>query len=180
MEDSSSCFLLYKAALVFAIIRWALSWASKLRSRSQSPPSPAPSASKVSARRIRQNLALTNYGDIMVRHGHGRPGCETCAVCLSLLGEADEVRELRNCSHVFHRECIDRWVDHDRPDDLDLGRDCDDGDDDENSSNHRSCPLCRAPLLAPSQWVDRWAQPDPEPSWAVERILYLFGDDLLY
>ncbi|CAN0900421.1 Brassinosteroid-responsive RING protein 1 [Linum grandiflorum] len=62
----------------------------------------------------------------------------------------DEVREMRNCCHVFHKDCIDRWIDH---------------------SNRRTCPLCRTPLVTASQSLE-------QPSWAVERILYLFGDDL--
>ncbi|XP_054824846.1 brassinosteroid-responsive RING protein 1-like [Prosopis cineraria] len=32
-----------------------------------------------------------------------------CAVCLSKIGEGDEVRVLR-CEHVFHRLCLNQWV----------------------------------------------------------------------
>ncbi|KAJ8490407.1 hypothetical protein OPV22_012128 [Ensete ventricosum] len=48
-----------------------------------------------------------------------------CAVCLGTLEDGDEVRELGNCCHAFHRLCIDKWVD--------VGR--------------LTCPLCRTQLL---------------------------------
>ncbi|GLJ55457.1 hypothetical protein SUGI_1190810 [Cryptomeria japonica] len=51
-----------------------------------------------------------------------------CAVCLSPFEEEDEIRELCNCSHIFHRDCLDKWID-----------------------NHKdSCPFCRCPLLEPT------------------------------
>lgn len=153
--------LLYKAALVLAVLRWALAWALRFKNRThlaspgndslqQSHPVP-------SSQQIRDGLILTTFGDVTER----MPGvCDTCAVCLSQLRDQDEVRELRNCCHVFHRDCIDRWVDHDH----------------EHDENHSTCPLCRAPLLTTSQSL---ARTRAEPSWAVERILYLFGDDLV-
>lgn len=173
LGDSSCCLIvthvLYKAALVFAVMRWVLSWAFRLRDRitmaSSSSSVETEHTSSVSSQMIRNNLVLTTYGDAMERLPQI---CDTCAVCLSQLREDDEVRELRNCCHVFHRECIDRWVDHDGHQDHDHDHDHDD--------NHKSCPLCRAPLLNPSQSLD-WSM--NEPSWAVERLLYLFGDDLL-
>ncbi|KAK4756623.1 hypothetical protein SAY87_006750 [Trapa incisa] len=185
MEDSSSCFLLYKVALVFALVRWTLSWASKLRSRRQGlrqSPSCSDSSVSLSPHMIRKSLVLTTYGDIAWRRRQQQQEDipDTCAVCLSQLLESDEVRELTNCSHVFHRECIDRWVDHDgRDDDHEIdSRDCYDDDDGKASSNHMWCPLCRAPLLTPLQVLGRRSEPEPEPSWAVDTILYLFGDDL--
>ncbi|KAJ0974459.1 hypothetical protein J5N97_016424 [Dioscorea zingiberensis] len=48
-----------------------------------------------------------------------------CGVCLSRLEQKDEVRELGNCSHVFHMECIDKWV----------------------NIGHLTCPMCRSQLL---------------------------------
>ncbi|KAE8669187.1 HOPM interactor 7 isoform 1 [Hibiscus syriacus] len=110
---------------------------------------------------IRDNLALTTFGDAKERMPWVS---DTCAVCLSDLEEGDDVRELRNCCHVFHQDCIDRWVDHDHD------------HHDDHDHNHSTCPLCRSPLVTSSQSLVR---PNNEPSWAVDRLLYLFGDDLL-
>lgn len=49
----------------------------------------------------------------------------TCSVCLSGLEVRDVVRELGNCRHAFHRQCIDAWVD----------------------TGKVTCPLCRSQLL---------------------------------
>ncbi|CAM0912425.1 unnamed protein product [Alopecurus aequalis] len=56
---------------------------------------------------------------------------EGCAVCLGDFHGAASVRRPRGCRHVFHRSCLDRWAAH----------------------GHRTCPLCRAPLLPPSSPV---------------------------
>ncbi|CAD5172025.1 unnamed protein product [Musa acuminata subsp. malaccensis] len=118
------------------------------------------------ARAVRESLHVSTYAELVgeqeesaTADAAAAAAATTCAVCLSEVGRQDSVWELRNCRHVFHHGCLDRWLDHDE---------------------HLSCPLCRAPLLAtrPS------ASPPPpppasEPSWAVERLLYLFGDDLL-
>ena len=58
-----------------------------------------------------------------------------CAVCLSGIGGRDEVRRLSNCRHVFHRACLDRWMEHDQ----------------------RTCPLCRAPLIPDEMAGALWA-----------------------
>uniref|UniRef100_A0ACD5Y0N4 Uncharacterized protein n=1 Tax=Avena sativa TaxID=4498 RepID=A0ACD5Y0N4_AVESA len=55
----------------------------------------------------------------------GTPLPEGCAVCLGDFRGAARVRRPRACRHVFHRGCLDRWAAH----------------------GHRTCPLCRAPLL---------------------------------
>ncbi|KAL3738437.1 hypothetical protein ACJRO7_019901 [Eucalyptus globulus] len=83
---------------------------------------------------IKSQVPVVEYVRFLERRGHGRGGGEGegddggCAVCLSSIEERDEVRELSNCSHAFHRECLDRWVDH----------------------NRVTCPLCRC-LLFPSE-----------------------------
>jgi len=33
-----------------------------------------------------------------------------CSICLNELGQDDTVRRLSNCSHCFHRSCIDLWL----------------------------------------------------------------------
>ncbi|CAH8390193.1 unnamed protein product [Eruca vesicaria subsp. sativa] len=33
-----------------------------------------------------------------------------CAVCLSVLEEQDTARELPSCKHVFHVDCVDKWL----------------------------------------------------------------------
>ncbi|KAE8730814.1 putative hydrolase [Hibiscus syriacus] len=43
-----------------------------------------------------------------------------CSVCLTMLEEEDMARVLPNCRHIFHAECIDKWL-----------------------SLHSTCPLCR-------------------------------------
>ncbi|KAK9091402.1 hypothetical protein Sjap_024579 [Stephania japonica] len=52
--------------------------------------------------------------------------CSSCVVCLCELREGERVRWL-GCRHVFHKECLDRWL-----------------------FDHRNftCPLCRSPLVS--------------------------------
>ncbi|KAL7221904.1 hypothetical protein ACSBR1_023781 [Camellia fascicularis] len=52
----------------------------------------------------------------------------SCAVCWDCINRRHEMRDLCNCSHVFHRDCLDRWVDEGRV----------------------TCPLCRSMLLPPN------------------------------
>ncbi|EFJ08031.1 hypothetical protein SELMODRAFT_49554, partial [Selaginella moellendorffii] len=47
-----------------------------------------------------------------------------CAVCLCDFEPSSLVRKLPNCSHVFHRDCLDKWLNH----------------------NHTTCPMCRSSL----------------------------------
>lgn len=43
-----------------------------------------------------------------------------CTVCLSVLEDGETARELPNCKHIFHVECIDKWL-----------------------SSQSTCPICR-------------------------------------
>ncbi|KAF3960889.1 hypothetical protein CMV_014439 [Castanea mollissima] len=124
LEESSGLLvthLLYKAALVIAVVRWVFlyCWAFRVRSRS-SDEAEADAEAEASSQMIKDNLILTTFGDFTERLAEESNSCDTCAVCLNKLRVQDE-----------------------------------------NSLN--SCGSCRA----------------QQPSWAVERILYLFGDDLL-
>ncbi|XP_027179147.1 E3 ubiquitin-protein ligase RHA2B-like [Coffea eugenioides] len=47
-----------------------------------------------------------------------------CAVCLSLFEEGEFVRKLK-CKHIFHKDCLDRWLQQD----------------------WATCPLCRTTVL---------------------------------
>ncbi|KAK7407625.1 hypothetical protein VNO78_09582 [Psophocarpus tetragonolobus] len=52
-----------------------------------------------------------------------------CAVCLSKIGEGDEVIRVMRCEHVFHRGCLERWV----------------------GFKNATCPLCRRIFLGPAR-----------------------------
>lgn len=58
----------------------------------------------------------------------------TCVVCLGNLEAKHKVRELKNCIHNFHVECIDRWMD----------------------AGQLNCPLCRASLLPTISKDGKW------------------------
>lgn len=53
-------------------------------------------------------------------------GETSCAVCLCEFQEAEEIRVLPECLHLFHVTCIDTWL-----------------------KSHSNCPLCRADTLPP-------------------------------
>ncbi|KAJ4827739.1 hypothetical protein Tsubulata_047060, partial [Turnera subulata] len=88
--------LLYKAALVLALLRWAVSWALSFKNRTRVAPPTPPSSNNdslhkphpvPSSQEIKDRLISTTYGDITDRVA---VVCDTCAVCLSHLKEDDE------------------------------------------------------------------------------------------
>ncbi|KAG6575192.1 Brassinosteroid-responsive RING protein 1, partial [Cucurbita argyrosperma subsp. sororia] len=60
---------------------------------------------------------------------------ENCVVCFYEFDGAEEIRLLMNCKHIFHRRCVERWINH----------------------NHDTCPLCRTPFV-PDGMVDELNQ----------------------
>ncbi|KAE9460177.1 hypothetical protein C3L33_07947, partial [Rhododendron williamsianum] len=82
----------------------------------RAPDYPAPSAAL-----IREFLPVVKFDDVA---GAG-DAPESCAVCLYEFEAGEEIRWLTNCKHIFHRGCVDRWMDHDQ----------------------KTCPLCRTPLV---------------------------------
>ncbi|CAN6272112.1 unnamed protein product [Urochloa humidicola] len=55
----------------------------------------------------------------------GKPGAGAmCAVCLEDVRRGEAVRRMPACGHVFHKECVDMWLE-----------------------SHVTCPLCRRELL---------------------------------
>ena len=53
---------------------------------------------------------------------------ESCAICLDDFKDGDLCRALRECDHVFHKECVVSWL-----------------------MNSNSCPICRAFVPSVSQ-----------------------------
>ncbi len=51
-----------------------------------------------------------------------------CAICLEEI--AGKVTPLKNCDHIFHKDCIETWVK---------------GDIQKNMRGHDTCPVCRKP-----------------------------------
>ncbi|CAL5442596.1 unnamed protein product [Camellia sinensis] len=84
------------------------------------PPLPEfpPEPHSVSPDTIRELLPVLKFSDL-VQVPVDPP--EICAVCLYEFAGDDDIRRLSNCRHIFHRSCLDRWIDH----------------------GHRTCPLCR-------------------------------------
>lgn len=78
---------------------------------------------------IREFLPVIKFRDIA-----GDPP-ESCAVCLYEFEASEEIRCLTNCKHIFHRACLDRWMDHDQ----------------------KTCPLCRMPFV-PDEMSDEFNQ----------------------
>ncbi|EEF50563.1 zinc finger protein, putative [Ricinus communis] len=76
----------------------------------------------VSATLIREILPVIKYEDLVAGDAE-LP--ESCAVCLYEFEREAEIRWLKNCKHIFHRACLDRWMDHDR----------------------NTCPLCRTSFV---------------------------------
>lgn len=51
---------------------------------------------------------------------------EMCSICLVEFEKEDVVSQLSRCRHVFHMQCIERWLER----------------------NHFTCPLCRSFLFS--------------------------------
>nr|XP_004238534.2 E3 ubiquitin-protein ligase ATL15 [Solanum lycopersicum] len=74
------------------------------------------------------------YSDVK-HHKIGKSVLE-CAICLNEFEDAEALRLLPKCSHVFHPNCIDAWL-----------------------FSHITCPVCRANLLPDPSDFDKIATP---------------------
>ncbi|KAJ1271254.1 hypothetical protein BS78_06G115100 [Paspalum vaginatum] len=90
---------------------------------------------------------IVSYREV-VGHKVGK-GVLECAVCLTAFEDDDDLRLLPRCSHAFHPDCIDPWL-----------------------QSRATCPLCRAnlekpvpppPAPAPSPPSPEPAAPSPRP-----------------
>ncbi|BFG23605.1 hypothetical protein CerSpe_098790 [Prunus speciosa] len=82
-----------------------------------------------------------------------------CILCMNSMEGSQAVREPCNCSHAFHRECLDVWIDE----------------------GQLTCPLCRSELVPNStpktkdhKEMGDFEEDDP---WRSEIMVYLFGED---
>ncbi|KAK2664429.1 hypothetical protein Ddye_003003 [Dipteronia dyeriana] len=77
---------------------------------------------------IKKQLPVVEYINFLERfgdHDDSHSNNSICNVCLDSIEKKQEIRELSNCCHVFHKQCLDSWVD--------VGQ--------------ITCPLCRSMLL---------------------------------
>ncbi|OIW02031.1 hypothetical protein TanjilG_13769 [Lupinus angustifolius] len=89
----------------------------------------------LSAILIRELLPAIQFSDLDSTSAAVTAAESGCAVCLYEFSGEDEIRCLRNCKHIFHRGCVDRWIDHDQ----------------------KTCPLCRTPFV-PDEMIDDYNQ----------------------
>ncbi|WCJ24019.1 RING/U-box superfamily protein [Euphorbia peplus] len=68
---------------------------------------------------IIRSIPIFKFKNVSETEGKERMFCE-CAVCLNEFQEDEKLRIIPNCSHVFHIDCIDIWL-----------------------QNNANCPLCR-------------------------------------
>lgn len=119
--DNTLCFLgLMKELLFIALFYYPgvenfvdpdISWPTRPKTRNDKP--------TLLVVLTRELLPIVKYSELV-------DPPESCAVCLYEFSDSEEIRRLTNCRHIFHRECVDRWMDHE----------------------HKTCPLCRTPFIS--------------------------------
>ncbi|XAR70118.1 hypothetical protein NMG60_11026878 [Bertholletia excelsa] len=89
---------------------------------------------------LKKRLPVIEFADFLERgideqddNTDEQDGEACCAACWDRIEGSHKIRELCNCRHVFHLQCLDRWVDE----------------------GQVTCPLCRSMLLPPniSPWM---------------------------
>ncbi|KAF5736759.1 RING/U-box superfamily protein [Tripterygium wilfordii] len=89
--------------------------------------------------------------------GENRDFCE-CAVCLNEFQEDEKLRIIPNCSHVFHIDCIDVWL-----------------------QNNANCPLCRTSISSTARFqLDQITAPSSSPEDSSPYSGSLVGGDEEY
>ncbi|KAJ0259631.1 RING-H2 finger protein ATL33 [Hirschfeldia incana] len=59
----------------------------------------------------------------LTKETHSKEIGTECSVCLSVLADGEEIRQLSACKHKFHVSCIEKWL---------------------KDKDYPSCPICRA------------------------------------
>ncbi|OMO95114.1 Zinc finger, RING-type [Corchorus capsularis] len=124
--------------------------------RGWSPSSLVPVPVFFTVESVKNQLPVMQYSSFVKRKSGGFIADDpTCIVCLKSVEASDEVRELGNCNHVFHRDCLDAWID--------IG--------------NITCPLCKSKLTSASSQGNNNTRFGNDP-WRRERMIYLFGEDI--
>ena len=92
-----------------------------------------PDPSPITSLMIKGELPVVEFSSFFKKSSGCEGACETCVFCLCWLEARDEVRELGNCHHAFHKECVDEWIDAGRV----------------------TCPLCCSYLLPCTEKTNR-------------------------
>ncbi|KAL8499688.1 hypothetical protein ACS0TY_019603 [Phlomoides rotata] len=69
-----------------------------------------------------ENSQVKNFSEVEL-HGESKGTLVSCSICLEEYNGKDKVRNLNQCGHYFHVECIDQWL-----------------------QKNSSCPVCRTSL----------------------------------
>ncbi|RZC72721.1 hypothetical protein C5167_048195 [Papaver somniferum] len=136
-------------------ITWSSSSSENYHSHSHSHHQCQTEFHSVSAVLIREMIPVIKFGDLVNEaEQDGADGekidvPESCAVCLYDFENSEEIRRLTNCRHIFHRSCLDRWMDHDQ----------------------KTCPLCRTPFIP-----DDLQEAFNERLWAASGVPDFYGE----
>ena len=75
---------------------------------------------------IKKKLPVLEFSQFLLHYKQDQDSSvHNCPICLDCFESIDQVRDLVNCDHVFHMECLDNWV----------------------NQGHFTCPLCRSMLF---------------------------------
>ncbi|KAL4282250.1 hypothetical protein GQ457_03G004970 [Hibiscus cannabinus] len=81
---------------------------------------------ELSFRTIDAFLPVARFEDLKLFGGGDREDdAAVCSICLAEFGDDDVVSQIQKCGHVFHMNCIEKWMERD----------------------HFTCPLCRSFLF---------------------------------
>ncbi|KAL5205496.1 hypothetical protein ABZP36_033705 [Zizania latifolia] len=90
---------------------------------------------------------IASIATVEYRVGVGWGG--DCAVCLGEFRDGELVRLLPRCAHPFHAPCIDTWL-----------------------RSHVNCPLCRSPVVVPSDLPATATEAEAEDGQAEEHQVF--------
>ncbi|GKU88969.1 hypothetical protein SLEP1_g3174 [Rubroshorea leprosula] len=123
------------------------------RIKNRSSPTLVPVPIHFLAESVKEQLTVSEYRYFVPKR-LGEEEESLCIVCMGCIEASDEVREISSCHHVFHRKCLDGWIDH----------------------GHIICPLCKSKPLATRDGEGSGGKGEGDP-WRRERMVYLFGED---